>query len=912
VNSPGQTRHSSDRSEELPGSVAAGILLCVTVVATVSWGCVSPEAGAAWTAVVCALGCAGVLGMLLRGTRLKLVPGSLPLIFFIALALLQVVPFGADLSAAAQDATGMTRSAAMSWIPAATLSHGRQWIALFVVFTIGAMLFAHPRRMRRLPWAMLLVACVLSSYYALNPFLAYVPDHVAIDGEGAFSRHVFGTYLNRNHVAAFLVMSIVLGVGLFVTRHRTLCHRSGGFRRRQGYIVAMTLLSLAGLLLTQSRGGMINLVVGGLTLAILVPRRPAGSCRWMPLVAILGLVAVLPFALPAEFAARFLDISHDVTAAGSRGDLWQSAWNVFEMSPIVGHGLGTFGDVAVLGQSENVIGHLEHAHCDALEYLAETGVIGLNLLLWAGVLLLVHIVRRCRDTRGDRRTVLAAAAIAALLGMAAQSCVDFNTQIPALAAWAALLAGTASGAMANANGLPPIGTQAPRWILPPVMVALGLAAVIAGRQSWSYRVQHQVPVGATGAIALATLADAAAIHACRGEAFSRAAWLAASTEEGPRDLASIHSLATRAVHENPLDARAWHALALADIWSGEALTLSSLRRAVDFTPPGDRVGRRIELGMQLLASRRSNSARSWFRDLFADPAVDSMHVLRRLHAEDALSLDLVPLIPRAGGASLRRFADSLLHNGEIRKREKILDLLLDRLPNRDRLTIRDDATLVENHVHETFDEHGHRIHVELTIGVPPGYAFDSQMMCLNLLGAHATIEHYFRPRPGTSRHILAVSPSTPPGKYDLALQAFTNGVRFPLALITVAETGVHLTPGRTLPAERALYWAPEEPVQRDSHAGLELAPGTRLWRRIRLSKPGGELVISCDEATPIRAVFNGTDLPRVNEPSALDGRYRLPAGIADGRLELTLERASSESATATRVLRITLLAETGR
>ena len=65
-----------------------------------------------------------------------LVRPSLPFLFFIGLVFFQTVPFGIELSSQARAATGLWRSDTLSLIPAATLSSGRRYIALFVLFAM--------------------------------------------------------------------------------------------------------------------------------------------------------------------------------------------------------------------------------------------------------------------------------------------------------------------------------------------------------------------------------------------------------------------------------------------------------------------------------------------------------------------------------------------------------------------------------------------------------------------------------------------------------------------------------------------------------------------------------------------------------------------------------------------------------
>jgi O-antigen ligase len=78
--------------------------------------------------------------------------------------------------------------------------------------------------------------------------------------------------------------------------------------------------------------------------------------------------------------------------------------------------------------------YFDHAHNDYVQFMIETGVIGLGLL---GVFVLGHVLHAIRVMIGRRRRSAAAATFAALMAILAQAIhatADFNLQIPANAA----------------------------------------------------------------------------------------------------------------------------------------------------------------------------------------------------------------------------------------------------------------------------------------------------------------------------------------------------------------------------------------------------------------------------------------------------------------------------------------------
>jgi hypothetical protein len=153
---------------------------------------------------------------------------------------------------------------------------------------------------------------------------------------------------------------------------------------------------------------------------------------------------------------------------------------------------------------------------------------------------------------------------------------------------------------------------------------------------------------------------------------------------------------------------------------------------------------------------------------------------------------------------------------------------------------------------------------------------------------------------------VSVPEHIPPGSYDLAIQAFTNGTRFPISFHRIEQRGIHLTPGRTLAAADVLYRSSATPRTQRPGGGLELAPDTRLWRPVRLSRPGGTLVLGTSDAASLRVTFNGDELTASHQ-TGTRRRYTFPREISEGLLEIT-----TKSSTSSNILNVTLLTETRR
>jgi O-antigen ligase len=194
----------------------------------------------------------------------------------------------------------------------------------------------------------------------------------------------FGSYfIARNAAGGFLAVLFCLGVACY-------------FTARSKWLAAMLGLNALMLFSTYSRGSMLGLLV---LLPYLAVRRrwarPALAGLMFGLVAVSVLIALKHTHASINYLGYRFDISNPdekVANLDIRYEwLWPRALEYFRLSPLVGMGFGAFDDqfgavVNYLGVFSQPIGvtimHSDsHAHNSYLNLLAETGVLGLALML---------------------------------------------------------------------------------------------------------------------------------------------------------------------------------------------------------------------------------------------------------------------------------------------------------------------------------------------------------------------------------------------------------------------------------------------------------------------------------------------------------------------------------------------------
>ncbi|MBD3868544.1 MAG: O-antigen ligase family protein [Acidobacteria bacterium] len=393
------------------------------------------------------------------------------LVGMLALVLLQAVPLGAPLAGtvspnviAARQAgiptgealaaesrlldtppSSLEPGARLSLAPDSTVSALRTGAALaallLVACTVGREL-----GLRRLAWAMALSAGFQGTHGALvllsgHDQIWHIPKRYFLDC-------ATGTFVNRGHFAIFVVAclapaaAMALSVSAPAVRGgKRLAYWFGPRGGRNMLLRILVLLGAAGLLLSFSRHGT---ALGLLVLAWVWFRseNSGGKRRFMIPALLLILVAVplLRFD-PGRLADRYTRTAESLTDEAGRRTAWSDSLGIIRDYPVAGTGLGTFSQVYPSYRSPEIRRFFDHLHNDLLQWIVETGFIGLLLLLplaW-------NVARRTAAAVGGRFGATAVGFGAGLAAIVLYSMFDFPFHLPAIAALAAILAGALLG-----------------------------------------------------------------------------------------------------------------------------------------------------------------------------------------------------------------------------------------------------------------------------------------------------------------------------------------------------------------------------------------------------------------------------------------------------------------------------------
>lgn len=343
------------------------------------------------------------------------------------------------------DPQTLDRPASLSIDPRATASALRTGAAALALLLVGTAVAASGGAGR-----VVLALLAGSAFQGLYGLLVLLSGHDRI--WHLAKRHnldaATGTYVNKNHFACLVAMGLACGLGLLLDRARG----SSGETLRRRFVASLdargsgtllvgllVIVALAGLLTSLSRAGIAAGALG-LALAALGGRGTRTRTGVVALLVVIAVAAVPLVQIGADRLVAAYGQSPEDLETG-RLTVWCDTLRVAGAFPITGAGFGTFAAVYPQFRSAEVRRFYDHAHNDALQGLAEGGVVGTTFL----AVIVGAIFAAAARALGQRESALGAGLAASIVVFAVHGLVDFNAHIPANLAIAAVLSGLLLG-----------------------------------------------------------------------------------------------------------------------------------------------------------------------------------------------------------------------------------------------------------------------------------------------------------------------------------------------------------------------------------------------------------------------------------------------------------------------------------
>jgi O-antigen ligase len=294
--------------------------------------------------------------------------------------------------------------------------------AYLLTLFLMAQAFRGRKELHKLAWFVMVFCFAVSLLGIIQHFTSgseiYWLSDLKIEGDP------FGPYVNRNHFAGFVELTLPIGIGLMAFH--------GVKRDLIPLATLLTIVPVSALILAGSRAGIIGFgfEIGALVLLARSRHVWRGQRATAAAIIAVAALALIAWVGTGRAVEKFSTLTvHDVSL-GRRISMFRGAAHIFFDHPIKGCGLGTLVDVFP-GYENSYDGRVvDHAHNDYIEGLAETGLLGglCGLaFLWA---LWREGQKNFTAEQGRFSRGLHAGAIMAVCGLLLHSFADFNLQIP--------------------------------------------------------------------------------------------------------------------------------------------------------------------------------------------------------------------------------------------------------------------------------------------------------------------------------------------------------------------------------------------------------------------------------------------------------------------------------------------------
>jgi O-antigen ligase len=321
-------------------------------------------------------------------------------------------------------------------------------VSLVLMFFLALVLLKRSWRIK-LFIRVIVLSAVFQAVYGGLMTLSGVEYGFFIEKE-AYRGLATGTFINRNHLAGYLEMALALGIGLLMAsmggegalnwrqRMRNLAQLLLSRKIRLRLYLAIMVI---GLVLTHSRMGNTAffsslLIAGGIWL-LLSQRKPKRST----IILLASLLVIDIFIVGNWFGIDKVVERLEKTSAQTetRDEVVQHGLTYSQDYLLAGSGGGSFYAVFPGYRQGDIRGQYDHAHNDYLQFLVETGVIGVVLLGGVVMFSLLSALRAIKTRRDPLLRGLGFSGVMGITALLIHSSVDFNLQIPANAAMFMLL-----------------------------------------------------------------------------------------------------------------------------------------------------------------------------------------------------------------------------------------------------------------------------------------------------------------------------------------------------------------------------------------------------------------------------------------------------------------------------------------
>ncbi|GKT11820.1 MAG: hypothetical protein ISEC1_P0793 [Thiomicrorhabdus sp.] len=333
--------------------------------------------------------------------------------------------------------------------PGATFQYLMLGISYSLLFVMILGLFNTRKRLTAL-LSVLIISGAFQAFYGSAMVLSGIEWLFGTPKESYFGKAT-GTFVNRNHLAGYLEMTIAIGIGLMLALREDKPFRwinilelllSPKARIRMALIIMVI-----GLVMTQSRMGntafFASLMIVGAIFILTTPKNRLRNSLILVSFIIIDMIVISQYFGLERLQDRLVNTQVSISQEEGkltfdindlRGLAFTNSIPLALEKPFTGQGAGSYEVVFMGHAGPNFGGHFDHAHNDYLQFWIEFGLIGSLPLASFALMAFFFAFKALKTKRSTYRSGVGFGAVMAILAIIIHSSTDFNLQIPANAA----------------------------------------------------------------------------------------------------------------------------------------------------------------------------------------------------------------------------------------------------------------------------------------------------------------------------------------------------------------------------------------------------------------------------------------------------------------------------------------------
>jgi O-antigen ligase len=276
-------------------------------------------------------------------------------------------------------------------------------------------------------------------------------EWLMLSGKTTYVGDATGTFVNRNHLAGYLQITLACGIGLLLAlrdnrRFSWLSVLELLMGPKARLRLALVIMVIA-LVMTHSRMGntafFVSLVLVGGLFIILEKQKRLRNSLILGSIILIDILVVSQFFGLEKLKDRVLNTRfNDVVASGEiihraneiRDDVFVYTLPLLQDKPLFGQGAGSFEAVFQAYAGNDIHAHFDHAHNDYIQFAIEYGLIGFIPLAAFTLMALWYAFGAVWQRKSIYRKGIGFGATMGITSILIHSTTDFNLQIPANAA----------------------------------------------------------------------------------------------------------------------------------------------------------------------------------------------------------------------------------------------------------------------------------------------------------------------------------------------------------------------------------------------------------------------------------------------------------------------------------------------